>query len=291
MTAAIALNGDEDRRSRLVARQVSELMLRRGARWQAATGTDPLDWLLLQVVLSANLSHVPGGRDRPLPVQPRPVSLMAVAGSMRLPYETVRRRVTQLRAAGLIEADAGGARVIGAAMPPVRAGRLLHADAAALGEALRSLAMAGHGPAGAALAAGIARVRLRAQGRALLDFSVRIMEDFVAFYGGMIPGVVFVAIVAANIHHLLDDPAHHAGLLPDDADRRPVPLRALARSLRMPWETLRRQVNRLVAAERAVMTGDGVLVPSHVLATETHLAYNRLIQTQFERMLTGLTRR
>ncbi|WP_375287964.1 hypothetical protein [Sphingomonas sp.] len=279
----------DDGAVRLVAREVSELMLARGARWQAASGTDRLDCLLFQVVLSANLAHLPVARQplgEPPPAR-RPISLMAVSQSMHLPYETVRRRIAHLRSLGLVTIDPGGAAVPPDALPRATAAEVAASDAAAFGEALRSLAAEGHRMAIAALDAGVAEKGRRVQARALLDFAVRIMADFVPYYGSMIAGTLCVAIVAANVRHL---PPGAADRMPEDAERRPMPLRALARALDLPWETVRRQSVALMERGMIVMVDGGAIVPAEVLASEPHQRNNRHILIQFDRMLGDLIR-
>lgn len=274
---------------RLVARHVSELMLARGARWQAATGTSRLDCLLFQVVLSANLAHLPTARqpsgDPPHPR--RPISLMAISQSMHLPYETVRRRIAHLRSRGLVVIEAGGAVVPMDALPRTAAADVAVGDAAALVASLRSLDAHGYGPARLALARGVTDKGNRVLARGLLDFAVRIMENFVPYYGSMIGGTLCVAIVAANIRHLGAEPI---GRMPSDAERRPVPLRALARTLDLPWETVRRQAAALIETGMVEMVDGGAIVPNRVLASEAHQRNNHNIVVQFDRMLAVLAR-
>lgn len=288
------LDGASDGEARLVARQVSELMLARGLRWQAATGTDRLDCLLFQVILSANLAHLPMAPPaaRPERSARRAISLMAIAHSMHLPHETVRRRVAHLRARDLVTVDSGGATVRPGALPPAEADVLAAADAAALTEALWSLDADGYAPATRSLAGGATRVLPRVQARALLDFAVRVMQRFVLRYGSMIAGTVHTAIIAANVRHLLAAPTPEmlAGEPPNDADRRPVPLRALARDLDLPWETVRRQAAALAAQGAVELLPEGAVVPSRVITGEVHRRYNRTILIQFERMLAALAR-
>lgn len=279
----------DDAAVRLVARHVSELMLARGARWQAATGTSRLDCLLLQVILSANLAHRPIARQPAgAPPEPRrPLSLMAVSQSMHLPYETVRRRVAHLRSGGLVAIAPGGAIVPMDALPRAIASEVAIGDAAALAASLRSLDAHGYASASMALARGVTDKGSRVLARALLDFAVRIMENFVPYYGSMIGGTLCVAIIAANVRHLGASPV---GRMPDDSERRPVPLRALARTLDLPWETVRRQAAALVEAGMVDMVDGGAIVPARVLASEAHRRNNHTILVQFERMLASLVR-
>jgi hypothetical protein len=79
---------------------------------------DPLDTLILCTVAVANVAHLNsdpelsrayGGVDQPEPLEiKRPLSRNAVALSLGMPYETVRRRIEKLLAGGaLTEVDGG----------------------------------------------------------------------------------------------------------------------------------------------------------------------------------------
>jgi len=82
------------------------------------SGHDPVDALLLSVVAVANVAHLKTDKalsqayadiDQPEPMSvKRPISRNAVALTMGLPYETVRRRAQRLIDGGsLVEVDGG----------------------------------------------------------------------------------------------------------------------------------------------------------------------------------------
>ena len=73
--------------------------------------------------------------------------------------------------------------------------------------------------------------------------------------------------------------------IPPDSARRPVALRAIAKAIDLPFETVRRRVAALVA-EDAVHRGDtGVIVPARVLAENRFRDHNRRTTAHFEHML------
>lgn len=104
------------------------------------------------------------------------------------------------------------------------------------------------------------------------------MENFLRTaqgLAGMLPGedlltmVVHRSIVTANLSHLDVDPAlrQYAGLerAPPDDVRRPVSIRAIAASLSMPFETVRRRVQRLGELGLCRKVRGGYIVPAETL--------------------------
>lgn len=287
---------------RLVARHVPELVLERGLRWQAATGTNRIDCLLFQVVLSANLAGHPyrdhngqwhgltdGGEAL------RPLSAMSVAQSTGLPYETVRRRSTAMQKMGLLASTRAGITVDPAIRQDLFADELIAEDVTALLATAASLSSVGYGPAVDLIAALPLQVPADVQARVLLDFTVRSLETFVDHYGDFVTGTVSAAIVAANVRHLLHDPflarryARGDAPPPDDV-RQPVTVRTLARELELPFETVRRRVAEQIARGWAVAVEDGVIVPAAVLREERYTRTNHATQQHFERMIRDLLR-
>jgi hypothetical protein len=97
--------------------------------------------------------------------------------------------------------------------------------------------------------------------------SLRSLRD--CFEGDIMLGVVVMAIAAANSAHLSSDGALPSdqilpgGVVPDEL-RRPVSVLGVAGALGLPYETVRRYVNRLIAAGRCVKVRNGVIVPAAV---------------------------
>jgi hypothetical protein len=98
------------------------------------------------------------------------------------------------------------------------------------------------------------------------------------FDGDLMLGLMFTAIVQANVRHISEDPVLGAkygvlGAVPPDELRQPISVNALAESLGVPYETTRRYVNRLVKMEWCVKVGGrGVVVPGAIIATPQAMA-------------------
>src|SRR5262245_61715219 len=99
--------------------------------------------------------------------------------------------------------------------------------------------------------------------------------------GDGIPGLrpleslLVMAVNQANIAPLTRDPearARHGALeapAPDES-RRPVSVRAVATSMRMPYETTRRNIRRLEGQGVCVTTDAGVVVPASFMLTQDY---------------------
>lgn len=84
-----------------------------------------------------------------------------------------------------------------------------------------------------------------------------------------VTALVFLAITRANVGHITgsrEAALAHRRLdqLPSDADRIPVSVYAVARDLRLPYETVRRHVRKLKDFGVCVIASDGVMIPSWV---------------------------
>jgi hypothetical protein len=80
-------------------------------------------------------------------------------------------------------------------------------------------------------------------------------------------GVIWIAIIHANIYHLLDnielgDAYAAQDTPPPDSERRPVSRAAIAQSLGLPLETCRRHINQMVQDGLCMEVEGGVIVPA-----------------------------
>jgi DNA-binding Lrp family transcriptional regulator len=104
--------------------------------------------------------------------------------------------------------------------------------------------------------------------------------------GDVVSPLIFTAILQANLAPINHDPKlqlAYAGLesaAPDDL-RRPVSINAVAQSLNLPFETVRRRVGELVQAGACVITSQGVYAPKEAVTSER---YNALQQARYERL-------
>lgn len=87
----------------------------------------------------------------------------------------------------------------------------------------------------------------------------------------LVQGIILLAIMGANVGALDTDPVasrQFAGLaaIPPDTLRRPISVYALAASLGLPYETVRRHVHKMIAQGVCERVGDeGVIVPARVM--------------------------
>ena len=270
--------------ARIVTRFSSQYVLRAFQLLIDAFG-DIRAGLLVQAINTANIAaivHTDEGRRTAGPTGTfpdearRPISIARLADSAGLPFESTRRIVQRLIDEGDCRRVEGGVIVPRAAVERpsvVRAAtanvgyvrRFMHdLQAAGLDAALR--------PAGSQAwwagdedATG-ARIVATLSGEYILR-SLQLLADT---YGDIRAGIVAQTIVTANTAHLegrTGDRRRYAGiaLAPPDEVRRPISVARLAESLGLPYETMRRQVRRLVDARVCVRLNDGLIVPAAVL--------------------------
>lgn len=207
-------------------------------------GGDLLDPLLVTAIVDANqaplhsdlaLQRAYGEAGHALPDEHRrPIPMLALAQSLRLPFETVRRRVRRLADQGVCRIVDGGAVVPQAVVisPPylgVLASRVerlavFEVELAAAGVLART---------GATTAAGV-----RAADRALAAYMLRACDQLIALTGSAMAGFMLLGLAAANSDHLggAEAPAL------DTVIATPASAADLSRRLHMPDETVRRNL-------------------------------------------------
>lgn len=258
-------------------------------------GGSPMQPLLMTAILEANqapinqdpalqLAYGDLGRAAPDELR-RPVSVNALAESLRLPFETVRRHVGKLARQGLVVIGPRGvyvpqAAVTSAAYNAVQAARYdrlkrFHAEALA-----RGLAAAAAAPPVVAPAPDAAPIR--AADRAIAEYMLRLSDRLMNLAGGVIDGVVLLETARANLAGLSE-----AELAAPNLARRLTPVRTLelSRRLGLPRETTRRHVQALEARGFCVSGRWGVSVavptePGPRLAALSALAAANLMDVQ-----------
>jgi len=228
-------------------------------------GGDLLDPLLTATIVDANqgalhadleLQRRYGDHGSALPDElRRPVSVHALSVSLRLPYETVRRRVKRLAEQGVCRLGPHGAVVPQAVVtsPPYLAVQDLRV--ARLNQFEADLLAAGVlAPSRSVLDEGAAAVR--AADRALGRYMLRTCEELIAFSGSAMAGFVLLGLCGVNLEHLPRNarppwPGSFAGLA------RPATASDLARRLHMPGETVRRNLFALAETGFADRNGRG----------------------------------
>lgn len=198
----------------------------------------------------------------------RGVSVRALARSLNLPFETVRRKVRELEHAGLC-VPAGDGRPIAAPLGEAAA----RAEAARVcdgfGLLLGNLAALGvspsvfHGGTLPAPAADQGPAQLAAH-RLIHNYFLRTLEAGVAPHGTMFNALVFVAAMSANAERITYDPAlalryAAADTPPPDGLRRAAKPREIAQRLNLPYEVVRRRLVEFLERGWVVKSGSGYL--------------------------------
>lgn len=226
-------------------------------------GGDVLSPLLMTAVREANLGP-PG-----LEGEVRPVSVNALAASLGLPYETVRRRVHQLAKAGRCSLGEMG-------VTAPQAGRWTeedHARAEALQARVRRLWRDVTERAGRVDVAEAApepppapphpEAALRLCDRLVGQYYLRVAEVVVGELGDPFTGFVVLNLARANIRHTpIADEAGRAEL---PGDRRAARSLRLAEALGVPAETMRRHVRALEARGYIVAGPQGLVLSDQAL--------------------------
>jgi DNA-binding Lrp family transcriptional regulator len=254
-------------------------------------GGDLLTPLLFTAVLDANMAPINrdpelrlayGGVDDSTPDElRRPVSVNAVAQSLSLPFETVRRRLRRLGRSGIIVVTPRGvyvprAAVVSAEYKVIQGDRYERTQAFH-GE-LRALdALPPEAPA----APPWPEPLVRAVNRMVSEYMLRTCGDLIRLTGDMLGSLILLETLLANTAHLSD--AGFAAWARDPVARgAPVRNRELVDRLRLSPETLRRHVLGLESAGFCHKAPGGLLAvaPADVTASVAQLAETNLANIQ-----------
>ncbi|MDQ0465543.1 hypothetical protein QO010_003332 [Caulobacter ginsengisoli] len=238
------------------------------------------------------LSQAYASSETPPPDSLRdPVSVYALAQSLRLPYETTRRYVAKLIDSGQALRVERGVIVPMAAMeaPPVRLASVqFHASLRRFVEILVKVGAypdllgprptTGRKPHLATVSGPPQANTLRRIARTTNSFYLRTAELLAdAADGDLVRGIVFLGIIQANVQALNTDlnlSLQYASIndIPPDELRRPISVYALAQSLDLPYETTRRYVQKLIEDGRCTREPAGIVVSRTVLAQPAMVA-------------------
>jgi hypothetical protein len=111
----------------------------------------------------------------------------------------------------------------------------------------------------------------RALGRASADYFLRTLDLLRRAHGGnLMDALIVIAVSRGNLHQYRGDEAFDRTYAaidtpPPDELRRPVSIRGMAEFLDLPYETVRRNMLRLVAKGVLRKQGGGFVVPTGVL--------------------------
>jgi DNA-binding IclR family transcriptional regulator len=213
--------------------------------------------------------------DTPLPASlRRPLSINAVATSLSLPFETVRRRTKRLIAEGICEAAFDGVQIADVTLASPAHRRALEETHRTVNALYQRLARASCleildlPPYAEASECG-AEPPLRIVWRAASDYFLRLVE-VLPTATSVTQAFVLMEVLRANTHHMPDTLRGADGLdalsFVADSDRRPVRAGDLAARLGLPHETMRRNLLTLVEDGRVRRVEDGYIVPAATLA-------------------------
>lgn len=205
----------------------------------------------------------------------RPISINAIAGSLGLPFETVRRRIKRMIADGVAEAAPEGIRLLGANLRSPHHRAMLDDAYATVRAFYERLKASGclelmnlppqNGPGWSPEAPPVRIVR-----RVASDYLLRMMEHLLPNFPSLSRAFIVLAVVRLNTLALPDSERGGEGLSPDDfvpdSHRRPARASEVAILLGLPHETVRRHLAALVEEERCVRVRDGFIVPAATLA-------------------------
>jgi DNA-binding Lrp family transcriptional regulator len=257
---------------------------------QVATGVgglSPRDALLVMAINQANIAPLTreaaargayGALEAPAPdAERRPVSISAVAGSLGLPFETVRRRVKHLEADGVCATSGQGVIVPGAflASPAYLSSVVAsHQSLIAFYRQVRAAGLMGELPASSFRVDEAAPVRAAA--RLLSDYILRAAERLMEEAGDVVSALVLLGVLCASTA----SPQASA-----------ISVATLSQRLHIPQETVRRHVVQLVERGQVVQVGRGLLVTEEMLARRGSVALFRENAANVHRLFAGLAER
>ncbi|TAJ71895.1 MAG: hypothetical protein EPO51_12310 [Phenylobacterium sp.] len=270
-------------------------------------GRDVIDGLLMVAISQANVAQITRNAelqrryatlDQPPPDDMRrPVSISAIANSLRIPFETARRRISALVEAGVVRTAPRGVVIPAAPLnsPFYRIGaEANYGLVRALYFRLRGVGLLEDlpRPSGPAFDPDHPPVRLVI--RLSSDYLLRLAEPVSLYMGDLVSGLILMDMIHANTEHLPDTEAGDAdgdwsaeGFVPDHM-RRPVRATSLADRLGIPQETVRRHLQRLIAADQCERKEDGYLASARILARAPFVQYMLDNQSHLHRLYAGL---
>jgi hypothetical protein len=249
------------------------------------------------------------------PDNPDPISVQSLARSLKTPRETMRRCVGRLIGLdlcermppyGIVVSGSESARVkIDALLREMRGGFLdMLLDLKQIGFDFDLMNQASEPVDDFAAMAGpeediraVADKADPALDRIVVDFGLRIVDSTSPMLGyDFAVSCVFMAVLSANASPFAFDPteAWRYGTrdeLPPDEARRPVQLMEVSQVLGIPYETARRQVNKLIAGGHCTRDRrKGLLVPSELLLSPALVSASMAVVSRFVQMVAELKR-
>lgn len=281
--------GEELRASLTYVRDTIEIT--RGER-------DLLDAWILTAALDANMAPVTrdptlmeayGRASESTPDDlRRPVSVNAVAQSLRLPFETVRRRVLRLARDGHCVVGPHGIVVPNSAVTTdlyLAEMRGRQARARRFHHDLKTIGALPAEPD--PTPASTEEPPLRAMNWALSEYVLRACNDLIALTDNLVTSRVLLELLVSNIETLTAEELPAWAADPPGVGRA-ARTAALARSLRVPAETVRRHLNGLEAQGYAMRREDGWIATAPTQARPRLLAMAEANRANLKRLFSRL---
>lgn len=249
-------------------------------------GMDTRDALLVMAINQANIAPLTrdpeartryGALESPAPDEERrPVSLSAIAASLRLPYETVRRRARRLDALGVCTLTPQGPIVPESFLASPAYLQSVVAAHVRLHQFYREVRAAGlMEPLPPSRYPPEPTVPIRASLRLISDYLLRTAELLMSLTGDLISGLVLIGLLSAG----------------DSLPPPPSSTATLARRIGMPHETIRRHVAQLASQGWCARVGRGFVVPRETLERPELKALFRDNAVNIQRLFAALAER
>ena len=270
-------------------------------------GRDVIDGLLMVAISQANIAQINRNPelqrtyatlDQPPPDElRRPVSISALANSLRIPFETTRRRITGLIDAGIVRSAQRGVIIPTAPLtsPFYRMGVEANYNLVRnLYFRLRGIGLFEDLPRPIRAPFDPEHPPVRLVIRHSSDYLLRLAEPVTLYMGDLVTGLLLMDMIQANTEHLADtdggadDPDWTPEGFVPDSQRRPVRATTLAERLGIPPETVRRHIHRLIESDRCEQNKDGYLVPARVLARKPFVQFMVDNQSHLHRLYAAL---
>jgi DNA-binding Lrp family transcriptional regulator len=264
-----------------------------------------VDALLISAISQANVAPITRQADLQVaysaPEAPppdemrRPVSMNALASSLGLPFETVRRRVRGLVARKVCVVVDGGVIVPTATVSSPEYFEdtfRLYERLRAFYYQLRDLGLLANLPP-PSVDLGDELTPLRTMARISNDYGLRVIDTLMRSLGDLLTGVILMEVLRCNVEHLAPDQRGGEGDEPADyvADehRRAASISTVARRIGLPIETVRRNAVELLDRGLCVRIKGGLVVPAEALARPVMLAFGAENLANLQRMFAALS--
>jgi hypothetical protein len=270
-------------------------------------GRDVIDGLLMAAISQANVSQITRSPELqrayatldqvPPDDLRRPVSISALANSLRIPFETARRRIAALIELGVVRATPKGVIIPQGPLnsPFYRMAAEAHYHLVRnLYFRLRGIGLLEDLPRPNGPPFDPEHPPVRLVIRLSADYLLRLAELMSLHVGDLVTGLIMMDVIHANTEHLPDSEggAAYGDWSPEgfvaDSRRRPVRAAILSERLGIPQETVRRRLNQLLKSGFCVRLDDGVIVPSRILAREPFIQFLGDNQSHLHRLFAGL---